>query len=628
MVAINFAKREINIKVVLYGPGFAGKATLLEWISKKYGAELTSVPTEGDRTIFLEFLPPYLRTIGGMDTKVQLYAVVGACYYNATRKLVLQGADAVVFVADSQATKLEENQEYITNLEENLRAQGLDPETIPTVLLWNKRDLEQVTPVEDLEEALNKYGSPTFEGITKDEEHPGGYEAVAKAIKIATEKLNAEYGLKAADRAQRSSAKPKPKPKRPPVAASSPPPSPAPPSLGRSPQPTATAAASPSFDRRATVRYFEQMYPQRNYPLVVAFSQSVLRQVALAEVKQVGSDQRITLTKESPWVTIQPILPGCLVTPSQARVDLTPALTSVTFWVTPLALGRVEDASIEVRQGDALACRVSIPIRVVTQTLAKVSAVASALSPLIKPALASSGLNLQTGAAQVAWTVVGWITAHGAWPMIGFFAALAGGFYVRSRPRRGTPREAFFEIEQVKDSSWHPEVEREQARLLIVASGSPPRVHPLDRPYTSLGSASDATLRLSGLDPRHATIAWNPDGGFTLDPRGSVWRELKELDAPLPLGRGTAGGPSGLVLRRAPGSTGGRPAGSTPRDPPRAGPSDGGQPARRLRDGGPQACAKTGGRPAHGGHRRTGAVVPGKNQTRPRLGGASARCPG
>ena len=141
MVQINFAKREINCKLVYYGPGLSGKTTNLEVVHKKAPAskkgELTSIATEGDRTLFFDYMPLELGKVGGMNTKFQLYTVPGQVYYNATRKLVLQGADGVVFVADSQRDKLEENIESFTNLEENLREQGLDPKTIPMVLQWS-----------------------------------------------------------------------------------------------------------------------------------------------------------------------------------------------------------------------------------------------------------------------------------------------------------------------------------------------------------------------------------------------------------------------------------------------------------------------------------------------------------
>ena len=197
MVQINFAKREINCKLVYYGPGLSGKTTNLEVVHKKAPAskkgELTSIATEGDRTLFFDYMPLELGKVGGMNTKFQLYTVPGQVYYNATRKLVLQGADGVVFVADSQPDKMDENLESFQNLEENLREQGLDPKTIPMVLQYNKRDLPNVHTVEELDRLMNKYGCPTFEAVAVTGE--GVFPTLKKLAQIVLEKLNREYGL-------------------------------------------------------------------------------------------------------------------------------------------------------------------------------------------------------------------------------------------------------------------------------------------------------------------------------------------------------------------------------------------------------------------------------------------------
>ncbi|HBP17148.1 MAG TPA: GTPase, partial [Planctomycetes bacterium] len=222
MVQINFAKREINCKLVYYGPGLSGKTTNLEVVHKKAPAskkgELTSIATEGDRTLFFDYMPLELGKVGGMNTKFQLYTVPGQVYYNATRKLVLQGADGVVFVADSQPEKMEENLESFANLEENLREQGLDPKTIPMVLQWNKRDLPSALPPDELDRAVNKYGVPTFEAVAVTGE--GVFPTLKKLAQMVLEKLNKEYGLDAkgkktaaAPAKPPAAAAPKPEPK-------------------------------------------------------------------------------------------------------------------------------------------------------------------------------------------------------------------------------------------------------------------------------------------------------------------------------------------------------------------------------------------------------------------------------
>jgi signal recognition particle receptor subunit beta len=168
MSLVNFTTREITCKIVYYGPGRSGKTTNLHYI---YGrvpddrrGRMVSLATHTDRTLFFDFLPLELGTISGFTTRFQLYTVPGQVYYNATRKLVLQGADGVVFVADSQARQLDENIESLQNLQVNLLEQGIDARTIPTVLQYNKQDLPGdliLTPAE-LDEAINFRSVPSF----------------------------------------------------------------------------------------------------------------------------------------------------------------------------------------------------------------------------------------------------------------------------------------------------------------------------------------------------------------------------------------------------------------------------------------------------------------------------------
>src|SRR5262247_593811 len=154
MVQINFALKEVNCKIVFYGPGMSGKTTNLEIVHQKAPeenkGELTSISTDGDRTLFFDFMPLDLGTIAGMRTKFQLYTVPGQVYYNSTRKLVLQGVDGVVFVADSDPAKLNENLESLANLEENLREYGKELRSLPHVIQWNKRDLPGAMTTADL----------------------------------------------------------------------------------------------------------------------------------------------------------------------------------------------------------------------------------------------------------------------------------------------------------------------------------------------------------------------------------------------------------------------------------------------------------------------------------------------
>src|SRR5262249_17626101 len=169
MVQINFALKEVNCKIVFYGPGMSGKTTNLEIVHQKAPeenkGELTSISTDGDRTLFFDFMPLDLGNVAGMRTKFQLYTVPGQVYYNSTRKLVLQGVDGIIFVADSDPEKMPENIESYQNLIDNLTEYGKDIRELPHVLQYNKRDLPNAMSVADMDQQLNKFGVPTFEAV-------------------------------------------------------------------------------------------------------------------------------------------------------------------------------------------------------------------------------------------------------------------------------------------------------------------------------------------------------------------------------------------------------------------------------------------------------------------------------
>jgi signal recognition particle receptor subunit beta len=169
MVQINFAQKTVNVKIVYYGPGMSGKTTNLELIHKRAPetnrGDLTSISTDGDRTLFFDYMSLDLGTIAGMRTAFQLYTVPGQVYYNSTRKLVLQGVDGVVFVADSSASMVNQNLESLRNLEENLNEYGKSLATLPHVIQMNKRDLPDALSVEELSRMLNAHNAPLFEAI-------------------------------------------------------------------------------------------------------------------------------------------------------------------------------------------------------------------------------------------------------------------------------------------------------------------------------------------------------------------------------------------------------------------------------------------------------------------------------
>ena len=196
MVQINFALKEVNCKIVYYGCGLSGKTTNLEVVHSKapgeHVGELTSIATEGDRTLFFDFLPLDLGQVAGMNTKFQIYTVPGQVYYNSTRKLVLQGADGIVFVADSRRGKMDENIESLQNFEENLREYGMDPQSIPWVMQYNKRDLDDIYTVQELEDKLNSYGVPYYEAVAVTGE--GVFPTLKKVSSMVLESLNRQQG--------------------------------------------------------------------------------------------------------------------------------------------------------------------------------------------------------------------------------------------------------------------------------------------------------------------------------------------------------------------------------------------------------------------------------------------------
>jgi signal recognition particle receptor subunit beta len=159
MSMINYASREINCKLVYYGPGLGGKTTNLEFVFNKVApnsrGKLISLATETERTLFFDFLPVDLGTIRGFKTRFHLYTVPGQVYYNASRKLILKGVDGVVFVADSQIERMEANIEAMQNLYDNMAQHGYNLTTIPFVIQYNKRDLPNAATLKELQSALN-----------------------------------------------------------------------------------------------------------------------------------------------------------------------------------------------------------------------------------------------------------------------------------------------------------------------------------------------------------------------------------------------------------------------------------------------------------------------------------------
>ena len=169
MSFVNYHTKEINCKIVYYGPGLGGKTTNIQFIYQKTSSQnkgqMITLNTENERTLFFDFLPLDLGEIRGFKTRFHLYTVPGQVFYEASRKLILRGVDGLVFVADSQVERMEANLESLQGLEKNLVDQGYDLTKVPMVMQWNKRDLPNIVPVEDLQMQLNKRKNPSFEAI-------------------------------------------------------------------------------------------------------------------------------------------------------------------------------------------------------------------------------------------------------------------------------------------------------------------------------------------------------------------------------------------------------------------------------------------------------------------------------
>lgn len=171
MALVNHTTREINAKIVYYGPGLCGKTTNIHLIYHRIApgqrGKLISLATETDRTLFFDFLPVELGSIKNYRVRFHLYTVPGQVFYNATRKLVLKGADGVIFVADSQRAMIDANIESITNLRDNVAEQGVNLDDFPMVIQYNKRDLPDIMTVDELNDALNPRAVPFFEAVAK-----------------------------------------------------------------------------------------------------------------------------------------------------------------------------------------------------------------------------------------------------------------------------------------------------------------------------------------------------------------------------------------------------------------------------------------------------------------------------
>jgi signal recognition particle receptor subunit beta len=199
MAQFNYNTREIIAKIVYYGPSVGGKTTNLQWLHSKLDprsvGKLFSLETEADRTLFFDLLPINLGNIKGMDLRLKVYTVPGQVKYNSTRKMVLTGADAVVFVADSEANRHKDNVESLKNLAENLSANGLNIKTIPLVLQYNKRDLPTALPLDVMDKKLNFRNLPAFGAVAIDPNDTGVLECFIALLVAMVESFGEKYKI-------------------------------------------------------------------------------------------------------------------------------------------------------------------------------------------------------------------------------------------------------------------------------------------------------------------------------------------------------------------------------------------------------------------------------------------------
>jgi mutual gliding-motility protein MglA len=191
MTFINYAAREINCKIVYYGPGLGGKTTNIQFIYDKTNpnakGKLISLATETDRTLFFDFLPLDLGNVKGFKVRFHLYTVPGQVFYDASRRLILKGVDAIIMVADSQVERMDANEESVYNLKQNLKEQGYNLQDIPYVLQLNKRDLPNIAPVDEMTRLLLQKGEPVFEAVAS--KGVGVFDTLKTCAKLTLQEL-------------------------------------------------------------------------------------------------------------------------------------------------------------------------------------------------------------------------------------------------------------------------------------------------------------------------------------------------------------------------------------------------------------------------------------------------------
>jgi signal recognition particle receptor subunit beta len=295
-----------------------------------------------------------------------------------------------------------------------------------------------------------------------------------------------------------------------------------------------------TFERSATVRYFRQMYPMENYPLSVILSKKKIREVVIQRVAQATSQARLTIRADNPILHIRLIIPGCMIQPAEQDLDVTPHIAEARFWITPMVLGNIEDAHVELTYEGRVIDVIPIPLKITKQTLAKLSAVGGVASPALKPVMSSSyGAGLQAKATgYYAPKVLAFLlSTNGAYTVVGALAFITLVLYWWKRPKSAEPIESFFdfEVEDEKKGSWF--IKNFKAKLMVFHPHAR-WVQVIDH-RTPLGSSPESALRLArpGVEPHHAVISYSEQDGFLLQPSGTTKVDDDRVDRTTQLGR-------------------------------------------------------------------------------------------
>lgn len=481
---IDFARKQLRINILYYGTAGAGVRTHRQVLSSVRTNLVVPIDEdEGGALVFEVENPSQVAQLQGFDIRLSVHTIAATEITSDRLAALLSGFDGLVFVADSRVQAMAANRGNLTTLRDILRQGNLTSEELPVVLVWNKQDDPEAVRPNQLDEELNPYGFDSFPtqalhgvGVATVLDHlthrvlhkversliksseaagperAGGTRRFSARRTTSVEKKPGSGVRKRKKRTTRAiPIEEAPPPAAAPVAAS-PAPAPAPAGAALSDLITDEEAAAEfeapldadaEVSRRTTVHYFEQMHPQRNFPLRVWLSRDAIAKPDIRGVAEAEGDE-FAVAASRPVVQVIPHFPGCMILPGSLELDVTPDRVEALFWVTPLAVGKLDHARVEIWQDGRLLSRIPTPCRVVRQTLAKFMLAGGILSPVIGVGLELMGVELKgvlpwlVGALEPVATGVGGFVNLGLIAAGGIFA-LAAGVYAAARPRAASP---------------------------------------------------------------------------------------------------------------------------------------------------------------------------------------------